>query len=464
MNRSKKNIQYLLNTGAPNGEHVAYINDDEASILKYMGGSGRTDNNPYGIPSFAEDDGDSDDSGGGENSGSSGEDTGSNESSYGGDDGGQGYTDEFDNLAQSYITGRPSGSVPANSVNPTGRTTDQIVFDDNYNRMGSFGNLHHDLNPQGTYGSPYSSQLELINSIRTARPTDPKFAQIMQNLHSQNKYFNKLAINHRADPDIRNVYEKESQRLDSIINANLGRPEAEKEANDFTSKAAGAFGFKDSVEYDPNANNGIGGYVVSTNNFDPFSMPAVDLALVGLSGGVLAPYVAGKNTAGSVLDGNLIEAGLNAAGSFFPGQIGKMAGVVATGNDLLGSIDSDLDALLTSNNPSETLLAGVQSIPSRIGKVLDETKDMFSGSMNEPSLFGGQSNDQIFGGDSNNENEYKSVSSTPTFYQPPSPPPPPPPSPPVAEPELPYYQGPFVRQENYWDGNKLVIPKLVRRV
>ena len=45
-------IKDLLNTGAPNGEHLAYINDDEAALLRKAGGSGRTDNNPYGIPSY----------------------------------------------------------------------------------------------------------------------------------------------------------------------------------------------------------------------------------------------------------------------------------------------------------------------------------------------------------------------------------------------------------------------------
>ena len=127
---------------------LAHINPMEAKMLSAMGGRG-TPNPSTGLPEYAEDDGDSDDSGGGENSGSSGEDTGSNSSDYGGfgDEGNS--VQDWANAAMEQS--RPLGSVPVSDVNITGRTTDQIVFDDNFNNPnGSFGNLNHSLNPQGT--------------------------------------------------------------------------------------------------------------------------------------------------------------------------------------------------------------------------------------------------------------------------------------------------------------------------
>ena len=128
-------IKNLINRNAPAGEQVAFINEREADLLRRSGGSGRTDNNPYGIPSYVGG-GEPDDYGGdsGDTSGFGGEGD-----SYGGDSPDLDY-------------GRPTEPGTANSVNPEGRTTDQIVFDDNYNKMGSFGNLHHDLNPQGREG------------------------------------------------------------------------------------------------------------------------------------------------------------------------------------------------------------------------------------------------------------------------------------------------------------------------
>lgn len=128
-------IKNLINRNAPAGEQVAFINEREADLLRRSGGSGRTDNNPYGIPSYV---------GGGE------------PDDYGGDSGDTsgfgGEGDSFGGDSPDLDYGRPTGSVPANSVNPTGRTTDQIVFDDNYGKIGSFGNLHQDLNPQGREG------------------------------------------------------------------------------------------------------------------------------------------------------------------------------------------------------------------------------------------------------------------------------------------------------------------------
>ena len=147
---------------------LAHINPMEAKMLEAMGGRG-TPNPTTGLPEYAEDD-DQDESGGGtpgggESGASDGSDTGSNESSYAGDggDGGSSVTDQFNNLEESYQTGRPMfGSKDGKTdFNPSGRSTDQIVFDDNYNRMGSFGNLHHELNPQGTEGRGYGGGFDM---------------------------------------------------------------------------------------------------------------------------------------------------------------------------------------------------------------------------------------------------------------------------------------------------------------
>ena len=131
---------------------LAHINPMEAKMLKAMGGKG-TPNPTTGLPEYD----DNDESYGGESSGSGGsESSGQDEGGYG--DLGSGYdtpagvnegnfgggnTEVNDYLS----TGRPMGSSKDG-----GRTTAQIVFDDNYNKMGSFGNLHHELNPQGTEG------------------------------------------------------------------------------------------------------------------------------------------------------------------------------------------------------------------------------------------------------------------------------------------------------------------------
>ena len=144
---------------AMKGRGGAHINPMEAKMLEAMGGRG-TPNPTTGLPEYAEDD-DQDESGGGtpgggESGASDGSDTGSNESSYGGDDGGQSATDQFNNLAASYQTGRPMFGTKDGK-----RSTAQIVFDDNYNKMGSFGNLHHDLNPQGTEGRGYGGGFDM---------------------------------------------------------------------------------------------------------------------------------------------------------------------------------------------------------------------------------------------------------------------------------------------------------------
>ena len=152
---------------------LAYVTDAELDSLRALNpygkpnpediGARKTDVTGFGpadIPSMdsggsgdgSGSDGGGSDGGGSDGGGSSGYDEGGygdlgsgydtpagvNEGNFGG-----GNTEVNDYLS----TGRPMGSSKDG-----GRTTAQIVFDDNYNKMGSFGNLHHELNPQGTEG------------------------------------------------------------------------------------------------------------------------------------------------------------------------------------------------------------------------------------------------------------------------------------------------------------------------
>ena len=52
LNNQTRQMADMLNMVAPKDEQLAYINEEEAGILKLLGGSGTTENNPAGIPSF----------------------------------------------------------------------------------------------------------------------------------------------------------------------------------------------------------------------------------------------------------------------------------------------------------------------------------------------------------------------------------------------------------------------------
>ena len=52
LNNKTRQMADMLNMMAPEDEQLAYINEEEAGILKLLGGSGTTENNPAGIPSF----------------------------------------------------------------------------------------------------------------------------------------------------------------------------------------------------------------------------------------------------------------------------------------------------------------------------------------------------------------------------------------------------------------------------
>ena len=52
LNNQTRQMADMLNMLAPKDEQLAYINEEEAGILRLLGGSGTTENNPAGIPSF----------------------------------------------------------------------------------------------------------------------------------------------------------------------------------------------------------------------------------------------------------------------------------------------------------------------------------------------------------------------------------------------------------------------------
>ena len=288
-------IKDLINRNAPSGEQVAFINEREADLLRRSGGSGRTDNNPYGIPSYD----DVDESGGDE-----GDYSGEGDSDYGGGDGGAS-TSTFGNVPSS----RPTGSVPANSVNPTGRTTDQIVFDDNYNRLGSFGNLYHSLNPQGTQGTGRSG--------------------------GSNPLSNLLAPGQR-----KNIPQMGTPELQDLMNSSVLRDDfdqdrnyygAEAEANDFTSFLSSLFGFQSPVEYNADTDK----YEEGTE-FSIMDNPALDLVGGALTGGV---YPSVKNAAKNIYRGNYINAIVDAVAPTS----------VIQANDLASYVDLSLSDMRKGN-------------------------------------------------------------------------------------------------------------------
>ncbi len=72
LNNQTRQMADMLNMLAPKDEQLAYINEQEAGILKLLGGSGTTENNPAGIPSFFGHGGAMHGGGGGTSSGSTG--------------------------------------------------------------------------------------------------------------------------------------------------------------------------------------------------------------------------------------------------------------------------------------------------------------------------------------------------------------------------------------------------------
>ena len=241
MNRSKKkNIKYLLNTGAPDGEHVAYINDDEASILRYMGGSGRTDNNPYGIPSYDDVDESGDD--GGESSYGGDESSGQDDAGYG--DAGSGYDTPF-----GIDEGNDSGinyqaiydGIERNIANNA--IVEKNIQDENRRTLEAVAampslqwNDPNDIFNGNPYNSDYGMDFSLSDLLESNtigyKDPDP------DGLFGYESKGNTLDIN------------KEQQNPNSFYNLNTLEKE-QKEAEDVGSKFASLFGIGSDLEYDP---------------------------------------------------------------------------------------------------------------------------------------------------------------------------------------------------------------------
>lgn len=240
MNRSKKkNIKYLLNTGAPNGEHVAYINDDEASILRYMGGSGRTDNNPYGIPSYDDVD---------ESGGDFGDYSGEGDSSYGGGD------DEQTSPQSDY-----SGSAKYDTINSASDTYSQAIDDAikrNIANNAIVEQNRQNASATNAFTAMPSLQYNDPNDIFDGNPYNPDLGMdfsLSDLLESNTRYQD-------PDPDGLFGYEskgntldmnKEQQNPNSFYNLNT-LEEEQKKAEDVGSKFASLFGIGSDLEYDKN--------------------------------------------------------------------------------------------------------------------------------------------------------------------------------------------------------------------
>ena len=271
-NQYSMGIKDLLNTGAPNGEHLAYINDDEASILKYMGGSGRTDNNPYGIPSYD----DVDESGGGDD----GDDySGEGDTSYSGGDGGaststfgitpslEGYygvnTPGYDELIPSYIN---------TDSRPPGYFGNMVSSPDAFggNPVGGGTGLNAGLG-YGRDGSDY-------NSFYYTQPPDRPYEYMSDDNYNQ----------------------------------------AVEGTEDFTSWLGSLFGITSPLEYDGKKFSEGTGFSIMDN-------PALDLGLGAVTGG-LFPTI--KNAAKNVYRGNYLNALIDAVAPTSLIQANDLAGRV----------------------------------------------------------------------------------------------------------------------------------------
>ena len=266
-------IKDLLNTGAPNGEHLAYINDDEASILKYMGGSGRTDNNPYGIPSYDDVDESGDD--GGESSYGGDESSGQDDSGYGSIGSGydtpislEGYygvnTPGYDELIPSYIN---------TDSRPPGYFGNMVSSPDAFggNPVGGGSGLNAGLGYDFRDGSEYNTN---YYDLTPERP-------------------------YEYMPD------------DNYNQAVEG-------TEDFTSWLGSLFGITSPLEYDGKKFSEGTGFSIMDN-------PALDLGLGALTGGV---YPSVKNAAKNIYRGNYLNAAINALAPTPLIQANDLAGYV----------------------------------------------------------------------------------------------------------------------------------------
>ena len=245
------------------------------------------------------------------------------------------------------------------------------------------------------------------------------------------------------------------------IAENLGYGDALRETEDFGSKAASKFGFHDNITYDPEGNNGVGKYGVSTNNFDPFDMPAVDLAATILSGGTLAPAVALKNAGYGFYQGKPAEAVLNLA-SLAGGNIGALANTAAQANDVLSLADVDVDSLFGQENPVTYFGNQIRNLPEQISDEFNSAVKtagnvLSSGDSSEANFNG------VFGDDGGQPAQipqrqaqyFPTPNITPPIQQ-------------TASNAVPspfdYYGGQYIKQQQQWDGNNFTPAPFVRRI
>ena len=176
MDTNVRQIASLLKAKAPAGEHLAYINDEEAQLLRDHGGSGRLHENT-GIPSYSYEMGGYD----------TGYDYGGGGQEFGGFDGGQNYdfsggdqsasfqAPEFGGEQQSYPGSQyfDQGYAP-----PTQPQTEMPQFE-----MPQFGGGQQQAFPGQQYMQPSYTPPGMPE--QAAAPQDPSFLQRTLNAGSQ---------------------------------------------------------------------------------------------------------------------------------------------------------------------------------------------------------------------------------------------------------------------------------------
>ena len=255
-------IKDLLNMTAPSGEQVAFINEREADLLRRSGGSGRTDNNPYGIPSYD----DVDESGGdfgdysGEGDSSYGDaNSGQDDAGYG--DAGSGYdtpislegyygvnTPGYDELIPSYIN---------TDSRPPGYFGNMVSSPDAFggNPVGGGSGLNAGLGYDFIDGSEYNAGLAPYTY-------DPTYEYMPDDNYNQ----------------------------------------AVEDTEDFTSFLGSLFGVTSPLEYD-------GKKFSEGTGFSLMDNPALDLGLGAVTGGL---FPAIKNSAKNIARGNYLNAVVDA--------------------------------------------------------------------------------------------------------------------------------------------------------
>jgi len=324
--------------------------------------------------------------------------------------------------------------------------------------FGNFGLSQQSVNAQSqapTTLTPILKALSNNPTVQNARRSLPETLSVSPNSPEFGNFINGL----REDQQFMGPAAADAAQYQ--IAENLGYGDALRETEDFGSKSASKFGFHDNITYDPEGNNGVGKYGVSTNNFDPFDMPAVDLAATILSGGALAPVVAVKNAGYDLSQGRPAEAVLSLA-SLAGGNIGAVANTAAQVNDVASFADVDVDTLFGQETPFKFFGNQILNLPEQISNEFNSAVktagDVLSSGDSSEANFNG-----VFGDDGGQPAQipqrqaqyFPTPNITPPIQQ-------------TASNAVPspfdYYGKQYVKQQQQWDGNNFTPAPFVRRI